>query len=184
MVEIKIVVCECGGYEIDAPNKILGTMYEDGVENIKVVKPEVEKDSDCTMIITHNGVVVDRIDVKGEQIPVTNNMSKYNQIRIGFSFIREDGSTKNTLTEQFLFFPAQKPDDFVPIEPEQTVAINKLTKDGFTSVSWKVGGHNTLQFFNTSGDVVNEIELSGFATQNFVSNAIKTAISDSWQSEY
>ena len=165
MVEIRIFLCECGEYEIEASSTMLGTMYEDGVQSIRVVKPESEVDSKCTMIVSANGKLVDNIVVGDEPIAVTSNMSQYNPVRISFSFERADGSIKNVTGKQFYFFFGEKPDQFVPVAPEQKEEIDKVVQSGFAGIQWKEGGHNTLQFLNSSGEVVKEIELSGFVQE-------------------
>ena len=165
MVELKICRCECGEYEIEASSSVLGTMYEDGVESIRVVKPEDEIGSACRMLVTANGKLVDNIVVGDEPVVVTSNMSQYNPVRIGFSFERADGTVKNVVGKQFYFFFGEKPDQFVPVAPEQKEEIDKVVQGGFTDIVWKEGGHNTLQFLNSSGKVIKEIELSGFVQE-------------------
>lgn len=165
VVEIRIVDGGCQKYELEVSGRVLGRMYDNDAEQIVVHKPESEVGSLCTMIITSGSDVVDHIEVGEEPVSVTNAVSRYGDVRIGFSFMRADGYVKNTDVEQFFFLKAQKPDDFVPVKPEQEVTINKVVQSGFTKVEWKEGGHNTLQYLNAAGEVVSEVELSGFVQE-------------------
>ena len=68
---------------------------------------------------------------RDEPVKITSNLSQYASVKIGFSFSRVDGYVKNSEIGEFYFLKAQKPDGFVPVEPEQMVIIEQLAEHGF-----------------------------------------------------
>ena len=147
------------------PTKILGRQYDSKAITIKITRPQSEDSSSLFMIVTHNKRVVDNILVKENEVQITRALSKYKNINIGFSFTRPDGYVKNSSIEEYLFLDAQDPDSTIETEPEQQISINRVISESFINVDWKQGTHNTLQFKNVNGEVVNEIELSGFVQE-------------------
>lgn len=147
-------------YTLSVPDNCLGRMYDNNAEYITVEKPANEANSICTMIVTCMDVVVDHINVDNEPIPIRSNISQYENIRIGFAFTKADGYTKNTETKKFKFLEAQKPDEFVPVEPAQKVSIEYLLQFGFSAIE-KEG--TQLKFLNVDNEVVSSIDLATFS---------------------
>lgn len=142
---------------------ILGRMYDNDADTIVIERPEAEKDSVCTMIITNPmGSVVDHIIMENDRYNIKNVVSQNSYVKIGFSFSRQDGYIKNTAIVVGSFLYAQKPDGFVPVEPEQKKNFDYLASYGFTD-SKLVG--NELQFFNMNGDKVVAFDLSPFTQE-------------------
>lgn len=142
---------------------ILGRMYDNDADTIVIERPEAEKDSVCTMIITNPmGSVVDHIIMENDKYNIKNVVSQNSYVKIGFSFSRQDGYIKNTAIIVGSFLSAQKPDGFVPVEPEQKKNFDYLASYGFTD-SKLVG--NELQFFNMNGDKVIAFDLSPFTQE-------------------
>lgn len=165
MRNIKIIDNNAERYTIKASTNILGRRYDNIAETLKVEIPQKEIGRVCTMIVTANGNVIDHINVTEEPIPITSNLSQYKHIQIGFSFSDATGYIKNSKIEMFSFLDAQKPDDFLPIPPEQSGNIDALIGLGFADVRRKVGHPNTLEFRNVLGNIVKEIELSNFVQE-------------------
>lgn len=150
-------------YTLMPKDMLLGRLYDNEAETIKIVKPAAEKDSICTMIITDiNGSVLDHVVIKEDTYTITSAISTKNRVKIGFSFSRADGYIKGSEIVFGKFLPAPKPDGFVPVEPEQKKNIDYLVSYGFTN-SKLVG--NELQFFNMNGDKVVSFDLSPFAQE-------------------
>lgn len=150
-------------YTLMPKDMLLGRLYDNEAETIKIVKPAAEKDSICTMIITDiNGSVLDHVVIKEDTYTITSAISTKNRVKIGFSFSRADGYIKGSEIVFGKFLPAPKPDGFVPVEPEQKKNIDYLVSYGFTN-SKLVG--NELQFFNMNGDKVVSFDLSPFTQE-------------------
>lgn len=158
---IKIVDSGLEYYTLEPCDSIiLGRMYDNDADTIVIERPEAEKNSVCTMIITNPmGSVVDHIIMENNKYNIKNIVSQNSYVKIGFSFSRQDGYIKNTAIIVGSFLSAQKPDGFVPVEPEQKKNLDYLTLYGFTD-SKLVG--NELQFFNMNGDKVVAFDLSPF----------------------
>ena len=146
-------------YTIEANTYILGRRYDNNAEKIQIIKPEIEKDSICVMIVTRNNEVVDHIIIENEYIDIKSNITQYESVNIGFSFSKADGYVKNSEIKRFTTLPAQKPDDFIPVEPEQKQSLDLLSKYGFVSAELD---NNMLIFKNALGNVASEVQLSGF----------------------
>lgn len=151
-------------YEIQAEHNILGRQYDNVAESMTVQFPqyEINKGSKCFLIATNSGDVVDFFEIQNNTpILIQNTLTKYSCVNIGFSFQLDD-YTKNSEIQQFKNLPAQKPDDFVPVTPEQERKFNKLYEKAFTYVAWKEGTNNVMVFKNLDGEIVKEISLSPF----------------------
>ena len=146
-------------YTIEADTYILGRRYDNNAEKIQIIKPEIEKDSICVMIVTRNNEVVDHIIIENEYIDIKSNITQYESVNIGFSFSKADGYVKNSEIKRFTTLPAQKPDDFIPVEPEQKQSLDLLSKYGFVSAELN---NNMLIFKNALGNVASEVQLSCF----------------------
>lgn len=162
MKEIQIIDKGQDRYTLVSDTNILGRRYDNIAEKVTIVKPEIEKESVCIMVVTYGGNVVDHIIVEDEPIDITSNLSQYESVKIGFSFTKADGYVKGSEIKQFNFLPAPKPDDFIPVEPEQKQSIEILSKYGFVDAKLS---NNILAFKNTAGDIVKEVQLSGFVQE-------------------
>lgn len=156
MVTIKIQDTNSDRYTFTASASVLGRRYDNVAEHITVTKPESEFGRDCIMIATYGDTVVDHIAVGDTPIAVTSNLSQYDSVKIGFAFLGEDGYIKNSEVKTFTFLPAQKPDGFVPLPPEQETNIDYLLTNGFTNATYK---DNILSFTNAAGDTVASVEI-------------------------
>lgn len=162
MVTIKIIDNGQDRYTLELSTRILGRQYENNAEQIVIEKPSTENESICTMIITYGDVVVDHIIIDSEYTFITSNVSQYPFVNIGFSFAKINGYVKNSEIKRFEFLPAQKPDDFVPVQSEQKQSIEILTQYGIVSAELL---NNKLIFKNALGDIVSEVQLSGFVQE-------------------
>lgn len=158
--EIKIIDSGKERYSIEPKKLILGRMYDNDADTIKIERPIDEIDSICTMIITDQvGKVIDHVIMENDEYLIKSAITQNRLIQIGFSFSRRDGYIKNSEIILGEFLTAQKPYGFVPVEPEQKKSIDYLISYGFTD-SKLVG--NELQFFNMNGDKVVAFDLSDF----------------------
>ena len=156
MITIKIQDTNTDRYTLTASAQVLGRRYDNIAEHITVTKPESETGRDCIMIVTYGDTVVDHIPVGDTPVAVTSNLSQYDSVKIGFAFLGEDGYIKNSEVKTFTFLPAQKPDGFVPLPPEQETNIDYLLANGFTNATYK---NNVLSFTNAAGDTVASVEI-------------------------
>ena len=156
MITIKIQDTNSDRYTFTASAYVLGRRYDNIAEYITVTKPESESGRDCVMIVTYGDTVVDHISVGDTPIAITSNLSQYANVKIGFAFLGADGYIKNSEVKQFYFLTAQKPDEFVPLPPEQKTNIDYLTANGFTNAIYK---DNILSFTNAAGDTVASVEI-------------------------
>lgn len=159
MVTIEILDGDFDKYSFTRSNTILGRMYDNESEYIKVIKPESEASSVCTMIITNGDTVVDHLLINEEPIAIRNNISQYESVAIGFSFSREDGYVKNSEIKLFSFLRAQKPDDFVPLEPQQKINIDHLIGHSIINVELN---DKALEFYDVNNEVAYSVDLSPF----------------------
>lgn len=156
MITIKIQDTNSDRYTFTASAYILGRRYDNIAEYVSVVKPESESGRDCVMIVTYGDTVVDHISVGDTPVAVTSNLSQYDSVKIGFTFLGADGYIKNSEVKQFTFLPAQKPDGFVPLPPEQKTTIEYLITNGFTNATYQ---DNILSFTNAVGNTVASVEI-------------------------
>ena len=156
MITIEILDAGFDRYVLTASSHVLGRRYDNIAEYVSVVKPESESGRDCIMIVTYGDTVVDHIAVGDTPVAVTSNLSQYDSVKIGFAFLGEDGYIKNSEVKTFTFLPAQKPDGFVPLPPEQKTNIDYLLANGFTNAMYK---GNVLSFTNAAGDTVASVEI-------------------------
>jgi len=163
MVTIEILDGDFDKYSFSRSNSILGRMYDNESEFIKVKIPESESSSVCTMIVTHEDEVIDHVTVNNDiEIPVRSNLSKFQNVCIGFSFSRANGYIKNSEMKLFSFLRAQKPDDdFVPVEPQQKLNLDHLIGQGFIKAELE---GTMLNFYNINGGIVNSIDIASFFT--------------------
>ena len=158
MKTINIIDTGCDRYTIKSDCYCLGRQWDNFAEQIQVVKPEREKDHVCTMIVSADGVVIDHLDIKAEPKDITNVLSRHLNVEISFTFADVDGYVKNSQIKEFYFEEARKPEDFVPVEPEQTGKIDILLGDGFVRAD--LDG-NVVRFYNSNGERAQDLDLSG-----------------------
>lgn len=156
MITITISDTNTDRYTLTASSHVLGRRYDNIAEYISVTKPESELGRDCIMIVAHGDTVVDHIAVGDTPIAITSNLSQYDSVKIGFAFLGEDGYIKNSEVKTFTFLPAQKPDSFVPLPPEQKTNIDYLLANGFTNATYN---GNVFSFTNAAGDIVASVEI-------------------------
>lgn len=157
MKTINIVDNGCDRYTIKSDCYCLGRQWDNEAEEIQVIIPEREKDNTCTMIVSTSGVVIDHLDIKSETKKITNVLSRNEAIEISFTFSNESGYIKNSEIKNFYFAEARKPEDFVPVEPEQTGKIDILLAEAFIRVEQE---GKIIRFFNANGDLSQEIVLA------------------------
>lgn len=137
-------------YRQKADNKTIGRQYDNNADSLIVSAPEAEKDAECVMIIekpTHE--VIDHITIALNQaINIPNNISQHETVLIGFSFLRKNGSVKNTEFLTYQFLPALKPDGFVPVDPAQVATLEYLAENAFVSAEQDSTTGSTT-FFNS-----------------------------------
>lgn len=131
--EIKILDSGIDRYIIDPKTINLGRMYDNEADTISIIRPDAEKNSICTMIITDmDGKVIDHIIMKDNTYKITNAISLNSLVQIGFSFSKADGYIKGSEIILGKFLPAPKPDGFIPPEPEQKKNIDYLIENAIT----------------------------------------------------
>lgn len=157
MKTIHIIDNGCERYTIKADCTCLGRQWDNEAEELQVVIPEREKTNTCTMIVSAGGVVIDHIDIKDEPKKITNVLSRNEAVEISFTFTNETGYLKNSEIKHFYFAEARKPEDFVPVEPEQTGKIDILLAEAFIRVEQD---GKIIRFFNANGDLSQEIVLA------------------------
>ena len=139
---------------------VFGRLYDNEADTIQIVRPAGEADSVCTLIFTDvNGGVIDHVVMTSDEWKITSNVSQYANVQFGFSFARQDGYIKNSEIGTGQFLPALKPDDFVPVAPDQQTNLDYLIGHGFTGS--KLNG-NSIEFYNMNGDKVVSFDLSPF----------------------
>ena len=152
--------------------KILGRMYDDNSEQIKVIIPTSESESVCTMLVsTQDGTPIGAINVNSNGlVNIGNSLSQYPCCKIGFSFYRSDGSTKNSEICTYTFLKALKPEGFAPIPinpPVPPFLNNYLKKENVYTGAW---------FSNFSDNIVTINDELEIKNTNFV--GIKPQIND------
>lgn len=162
MLTIKIVDSGCDRYTIEADCRCLGRMWDNVAEEVTIVKPDAEIGHSCTMIVVNGGEVIDQIVVGDEPIKITSNLSQYQNVKIGFSFMGGD-YVKNSEAETFYFAPAIKPEDFVPVEPETKAQLNKLLSLGFAKSVYNSEQHQ-IEYYNLADELVQTLDVTPFIT--------------------
>lgn len=158
MKTINIVDTGCDRYTIKSDCDCLGRQWDNEAEEISVIIPEREIGNTCTMIVSAGGVVIDHIDIKDVPKKITNVLSRNEVVEISFTFSNENGYVKNSEIRTFYFAEARKPEDFVPVEPEQTGKIDILLGNGIVRA---VLDGNIIKFYNANGEKVQDLDLQG-----------------------
>jgi hypothetical protein len=157
MKTINIIDVGCDRYTIKSDCYCLGRQWDNKAEAIKVVRPARETGNVCTMIVSADGEVIDHIDIKDEPKLITNVLSRHLNVEISFTFTNESDYVKNSEIKSFYFAEARKPEDFVPVEPEQTGKIDVLLGNGFVRAELVNG---VIHYFNANGDKVQDLDIS------------------------
>lgn len=148
-------------YEINTSSDILGRRWDNLSEEVKILFPtyELDNNTECIMIVTRNGKTIDNITVSNNvPFKVTSNLSQYESMEIGFSFSKTD-YIKNSEIKKFRFLPAQKPNDFIPVPPEEEHSFFELRRKAFTGVD-SDDQTSEYVFKNMAGDEVARVEKS------------------------
>lgn len=160
MVEINIKDNGSDRYTYESSTDVLGRMYDNNAESIVVNFPESEIGHTCTMIVVKGIEVIDHIDVEdGEPVSVTDTLSQFKSLNIGFSFSGTNGYIKNSESKKFKFLDAECPHGFVPQPPQQTGNIDAVIKKGFAGIRPKNEAQGVYEFTNIFGEVVGEFEV-------------------------
>jgi hypothetical protein len=157
MKTINIIDVGCDRYTIKSDCYCLGRQWDNEAEEIKVVRPARETGNVCTMIVSADGEVIDHIDIKDEPKLITNVLSRHLNVEISFTFTNESDYVKNSEIKSFYFEEGRKPEDFVPVEPEQTGKIDVLLGNGFVRAELVNG---VIHYFNANGDKVQDLDIS------------------------
>lgn len=162
MKTINIVDNGCDRYTIKSDCYCLGRQWDNLAEQIQVVKPKGEEGNVCTMVISVNGIVIDHWDIKDEPKNITNVLSRFPIVEISFVFTNESGYVKSSETKTFYFEEARKPEDFVPVEPEQTSKLDIVLGQAFIRAE---ADGKIIRFYNANSEVAQEIELAEGVTK-------------------
>ena len=131
-------------YTLEADNYVLGRQYDDLYEQIEIVRPKIEKDSGCTMIIANGfGEIIDNVAMDKNVYTIRGNISRYRCVNISFSFIRADGTIKNSESETFSFMEAKDPASPIEIDPALKENLSALLAMSITNVTLD---NHTLNF--------------------------------------
>ena len=162
MKTINIVDNGCDRYTIKSDCDCLGRQWDNESEEISVIIPEREIGNTCTMIVSADGVVIDHIDIKDVPKKITNVLSRNEVVEISFTFSNENGYVKNSEIRTFYFAEARKPEDFVPVEPEQTSKLDIVLGEAFIRAE---ADGKIIRFYNANQEVAQEIELAEGVTR-------------------
>jgi len=152
---IRLVDSGVSYYRQKADNKTIGRQYDNNADSLIISAPELENGSECVMIIeTPTHEVIDHLTIAlNQQINIPNNISQHETVLIGFSFMRQDGSIKNTEFLTYQFLPALKPDGFVPVDPAQVATLEYLAENAFVSAE-QDGTTGDAIFYNSDNSAV------------------------------
>ena len=162
MKTINIVDTGCDRYTIKSECDCLGRQWDNEAEEISVIIPQREIGNTCTMIVSADGVVIDHIDIKDVPKKITNVLSRNEVVEISFTFSNENGYVKNSEIRTFYFAEARKPEDFVPVEPEQTSKLDIVLGQAFIRAE---ADGKIIRFYNANSEVAQEIELAEGVTK-------------------
>lgn len=159
MAKIKIIESGLEKYSLKSDTNVLGRMYDNNAEAVAIIIPEAEAESVCyANVVSCDGEVIDRIKIENNSLPISSNLTQYCEIYIGFSFIRPDGTEKQSEQLKFGFLYAIKPKDFTPEQSDTEKALAKLMASGFIKL---IQDGNTVKFYNWKDIVVGTIHYQG-----------------------
>jgi hypothetical protein len=105
-------------YKITPTEYILGRRYSNAATEITVTRPPGETGRTCVCVVEANGETIDNIPITDNKFVVTSNLSQYANITIGFVFFDTSGYMQTTESRVFIFAPALRPLNFVPLTSE------------------------------------------------------------------
>lgn len=159
MATIKIIDSGLEKYSLKSDTNVLGRMYDNNAEAVNIIIPEAEAESVCyANVVSCDGEVIDRIKIENNSLPISSNLTQYCEIYIGFSFIRPNGTEKQSEQLKFGFLYAIKPKDFTPEQPDTEKALAKLIASGFVKL---IQDGDTVKFYNWQDIVVGTIYHEG-----------------------
>ena len=159
MATIKIIDSGSEKYSLKSDTNVLGRMYDNNAEAVYIIIPEIETESVCyANVVSCDGEVIDRIKIENNSLPIKSNLSQYCEIYIGFSFIRPNGTEKQSEQLKFGFLYAIKPKDFAPEQSDTEKALAKLIASGFVKL---IQDGDTVKFYNWQDIVVGTIYHEG-----------------------
>lgn len=159
MATIEIFDSGLEKYSLKSDTNVLGRMYDNNAEAVDIIIPETEAESVCyANVVSCDGEVIDRIKIENNSLPISSNLTQYCEIYIGFSFIRPNGTEKQSEQLKFGFLYAIKPKDFTPEQPDTEKALAKLIASGFVKL---IQDGDTVKFYNWQDIVVGTIYHGG-----------------------
>ena len=159
MATIEIIDSGLEKYSLKSDTNVLGRMYDNNAEAVDIIIPEAEAESVCyANVMSCDGEVIDRIKIENNLLPISSNLTQYCEIYIGFSFIRPNGTEKQSEQLKFGFLYAIKPKDFTPEQPDTEKALAKLIASGFVKL---IQDGDTVKFYNWQDIVVGTIYHDG-----------------------
>lgn len=159
MATIEIIDSGLEKYSLKSDTNVLGRMYDNNAEAVDIIIPETETESVCyANVVSCDGEVIDRIKIENNSLPISSNLTQYCEIYIGFSFIRPNGTEKQSEQLKFGFLYAIKPKDFTPEQPDTEKALAKLIASGFVKL---IQDGDTVKFYNWQDIVVGTIYHEG-----------------------
>lgn len=159
MITIRLLDNSSERYIQKSDTQCLGRRWDNIAEQIKVIKPVGEENNVCAMIVYADGNPVDRILVGNEPIDITSLISQFPSVEISFIFTNADGYVKNSEIKNYYFADARKPDDFVPMTPEQWTNIDVVMGGSFVRAKLQ---DSMIIFYNMANQEVGSVDLSGF----------------------
>lgn len=157
MITIQLIDSGCERYTQKTDCTCLGRRWDNMAEQIQVIKPKGEENNVCAMIVYSDGKPVDRILIGDEPIYITSVLSQFATVDISFIFTNADRYVKNSQIVNYYFAEARKPDDFVPMTPEQWTNIDIILGGSVTKVSLE---GNVIKYYNLVGQVISEVDLT------------------------
>lgn len=179
MITIRLIDDSPERYTQKSDNYCLGRRWDNIAEKVQVIKPKGEENNVCAMVVYADGKPVERILVGNDPIYITSVLSQFNNVEISFIFSNANGYVKNSEIISYYFAEARKPDDFVPMTPEQWTNIDVVLGE---SIVRQVLEGNVIRSYNLVGQVVSEVDLSLLlgleqdATDNTLTTNSKTIV--------
>lgn len=159
MATIEIIDSGLEKYSLKSDTNVLGRMYDNNAEAVDIIIPATESESVCyANVMSCDGVIIDRIKIENNLLHISSNLTQYCEIYIGFSFIRPNGTEKQSEQLKFGFLYAIKPKDFTPEQPDTEKALAKLIASGFVKL---IQDGDTVKFYNWQDIVVGTIYHEG-----------------------
>lgn len=162
MRTIRLIDESCERYTQKPDCTCLGRRWDNNAEYLQVVKPQGEENNVCAMIVYANGNPIERILVGNDPILITSVLSQFETVEISFIFSNADGYVKNSEIVTYYFAEARKPDDFVPMTPEQWTNIDVVM--GSSIVRQSLEG-NIIRSYNLVGQLISEIDLTNLLSK-------------------